>query len=71
MVGCKSCTTPMQAVLQLSKTDGTSLSDPQLYRTIMGALQYATIMRPDLAFSVNKVSRFVAQSTDFHWQVVK
>jgi Reverse transcriptase (RNA-dependent DNA polymerase) len=55
MIGAKSCTTPMQSRLKLSKTYDISLSDPHLYRTIVGALQYATITQPDLTFAVNKL----------------
>ncbi|KAJ3708562.1 hypothetical protein LUZ61_012267 [Rhynchospora tenuis] len=50
----KPCNTPMQAGNQLSKFSGTKLQDPQQYRQIVGALQYATITRPDLTFAVNK-----------------
>jgi hypothetical protein len=71
MVGAKPCKTPMQPGLILSKTYGTSLSNPFLYRTIVGALQYATITRPDLAFSVNKASQFISTPIDVHWQAVK
>lgn len=35
---------------------GYESSDPSLYRSVVGALQYATITRPDISFSVNKVS---------------
>jgi Reverse transcriptase (RNA-dependent DNA polymerase) len=66
MTGAKPCKTPMQPGLKLSKLDGTVLSDPHVYRTIVGALQYATITHPDLAFSVNKASKFVANPTDVH-----
>jgi Reverse transcriptase (RNA-dependent DNA polymerase) len=71
MVGAKSYTTQMQSDLKLSKIDGNVLSDSHLYRTIVGALQYATITHPDLSFFVNKVAQFVAYPTDFHWQAVK
>ncbi|KAJ1699274.1 hypothetical protein LUZ63_007786 [Rhynchospora breviuscula] len=71
MVGVKPCQTPLQAGVQLSKFDGQPLSDPLLYRTIVGMLQYATLTRPDLTFAVNKVSQFFAQPTDSHWQAVK
>jgi hypothetical protein len=50
----------------MSKLEGTPLSDPTLYRTIVGMLQYATITRPDLTFAVNKVSQFFAQLTETH-----
>lgn len=37
----------------------------------MGALQYITITRPDIAFSVNKVSQFSHQPLDTHYKAVK
>jgi hypothetical protein len=61
----------MQPGLQLSKFSGTTLSNPKQYRMTVGALQYATITRSDIAFSVNKVSQFMTSPTDEHWQVVK
>jgi Reverse transcriptase (RNA-dependent DNA polymerase)/gag-polypeptide of LTR copia-type/GAG-pre-integrase domain len=67
----KPCHTPMQAGQQLSKLDGTKMANPQLYRSIVGALQYATITRPDLAFAVNKASQYMSEPRDTHWQFVK
>jgi Reverse transcriptase (RNA-dependent DNA polymerase) len=60
MDGAKPCNTHLQLDLQLSKSDGQPLSDPVLYRTIVGMLQYATITRPNLTFVLNKVSQFFA-----------
>ncbi|KAJ1701542.1 hypothetical protein LUZ63_001321 [Rhynchospora breviuscula] len=71
MTGAKPCQTPMQTGVQMSKYSGTAMDDPQLYRSIVGALQYATITRPDLQFAVNKASQFMAVPTDNHWQLVK
>jgi Reverse transcriptase (RNA-dependent DNA polymerase) len=71
MTGAKPCTTTLQAGVQISKLDGTPLSDPFQYRTMVGALQYVTIIRPDLAFTVNKASQFLANPTDKHWKAVK
>jgi hypothetical protein len=45
--------------VSLSKHDSEPFDDPHLYRTIVGALQYAPITRPDIAFAVNKVSKFM------------
>jgi Reverse transcriptase (RNA-dependent DNA polymerase) len=67
----KPCTTPMQSGVSVSKFSGSPLDNPQLYRSIIGALQYATITRPDLTFAVNKASQFMANPTDTHWQLVK
>jgi Reverse transcriptase (RNA-dependent DNA polymerase) len=66
MTGAKPCNTPMQQGQQLSKFSGIMLSDPTEYRMTVGALQYATITRPDNTFSVNKVSQFMASPTDQH-----
>jgi Reverse transcriptase (RNA-dependent DNA polymerase) len=50
MTGAKSISTPMATTPALTKSDRESMLDPHLYRSIVGALQYATITRPDIAF---------------------
>ena len=52
-VDAKPVRTPGALRQQLSLIDGDPLLDASLYRSIVGALQYATITRPDLAFAVN------------------
>ncbi|XP_019053932.1 PREDICTED: uncharacterized protein LOC109114933 [Nelumbo nucifera] len=56
---------------QLSQFVGEPLSDLTQYRSIVGALQYVTLTRPDVAFVVNKVYQFLQVPTDEHWGVVK
>ncbi|XP_016178673.1 uncharacterized protein LOC107621150 [Arachis ipaensis] len=53
MLEARPVTTPMASTLKLD-TIGTTFDKPFLYRSIVGRLQYATITRPDIAFSVNK-----------------
>jgi hypothetical protein len=45
--------------------------DSVQYWSIVGALQYLTLTRPDLSFSVNKVCQFLHAPTTLHWMSVK
>ena len=47
------------------------VEDPTRYRSIVGALQYLTLTRPHLSFSVNKVCQFLHSPTTVHREVVK
>ncbi|XP_065631288.1 uncharacterized mitochondrial protein AtMg00810-like [Quercus suber] len=61
--------TPMVVSQHLS-SDGLLFSDPTLYRSLVGALQYLTIMRPDIAHAINCVSQFLRSSTEDHFLAV-
>ena len=67
----KPCSTPMSTTCALSKYDGTDFSDPQLYRSTVGALHYLGFTRPNIAFAVHRVSKIMHQQEDIHWQAVK
>lgn len=62
--------TPM-VVSQHLTADGSSFSDPTLYISLVGALQYLTITRPDIAYAVNSVSQFLHAPTADHFLAVK
>ena len=55
----------------LSLYDGVPFLDPSLYNNIVGALQYCTITRPEISFSISKVCQFMHSPTTTHWQAVK
>jgi Reverse transcriptase (RNA-dependent DNA polymerase) len=71
MSNAKPIQTPIETGTQLSRYAGTKMDNPHLYRSVVGALQYATITRLDLSFAVNKASQYLAEPTDLHWQLVK
>ncbi|KAL0543945.1 hypothetical protein IC582_019055 [Cucumis melo] len=70
MTSVKSCITPMSTSFDLY-TIAPPFNDPSLYRRLVGSLQYLTFTRPDIAFSVNRVSQFMHKPTIIHFSAVK
>ncbi|XP_035542072.1 uncharacterized mitochondrial protein AtMg00810-like [Juglans regia] len=58
-------------VSQWLSSESSPFADPTLYRSLVGALQYLMIARPDLAHSVNSIIQFPHVPTDDHFQAVK
>ncbi|CAN6567708.1 unnamed protein product [Malus baccata var. baccata] len=71
MESCKSTSTPSKPHTQLLEREGIDLADPTQYRSIVGALQYLTFTRPDIAHAVNMVCQFLTKPTDLHFHLVK
>jgi histone deacetylase 1/2 len=69
----KLVSTPMASTEKLSRYEGEPLlaADITHYRSVVGALQYLTLTRPDIAFSVNNVRQFLHAPTEVHWSAVK
>ena len=71
MTQCKKTLTPMNTNEKLQLNDGSGAADRQLYRSLIGGLIYLVNTRPDIAFSVGMVSRFVNNPTKHHYSVAK
>jgi hypothetical protein len=73
MVSCKGVSTPLPSNSKLSVQDGEplGLQDATKYQSMVGALQYLTLTRPDISFSVNKVCQFLHSPTTAHLTAVK
>jgi hypothetical protein len=71
LTGCNPCATPMESRLRLSKYSSAPAVDETLYKSRVGSLRYLVNTRPDLAFSVWYVSRFLEKPTEEHLAVVK
>lgn len=61
---------PMDPNIILNDTDGTVLEDASMYRRLIGRLMYLTISRPDITFTVNRLSQFMAQPRSPHLHAV-
>jgi hypothetical protein len=72
MINCKPTTTPLSTSEKLSLHNGEPLGpeDSTQYRSIVGALQYLTLTRPDLSFVV-KVCQYLHSPTTDHWTAIK
>lgn len=71
MDSCNPCHTPMENRLKLGKLKEGEAVDPSRYRSLIGSLRYLVNTRPDLAYPVGIVSRFMEKPGKEHWAAVK
>nr|GEY72982.1 putative reverse transcriptase, RNA-dependent DNA polymerase [Tanacetum cinerariifolium] len=70
MQNCNPCRTSDDTESKLG-SDGEPVSDPTLYRSIAGALQYLTFTRPDLSYAVQQVCLYMHDPRDLHFTALK
>ncbi|XP_043714742.1 uncharacterized mitochondrial protein AtMg00810-like [Telopea speciosissima] len=71
MLDCKSVSTPAATSTTLSQYGGEPMTDPTQYRSVVGALQYDTLTRPDIQNAVNRVCQYMHNPSTTHWMAVK
>jgi hypothetical protein len=73
MLACKPAPTPLSSSEKLLLNEGEALNAKYTtkYRSIVGALQYLTLTRPDISFAVNKVCQFLHSPATIHCTAVK
>ncbi|KAF2318171.1 hypothetical protein GH714_002048 [Hevea brasiliensis] len=71
MMESKSAATPLSSTTVLKLDDGSAATDATQYLHLLGALQYLSLTRLDLAFAVNKLSQFMHKPSMLHWQFAK
>ncbi|GJY31670.1 retrovirus-related pol polyprotein from transposon TNT 1-94 [Tanacetum coccineum] len=69
-IEAKPCDEPMIPKLKLRFEDGRLLHNPEKYRRVVGKLNYLTITRSNIVFSVSVVSQFLNAPRTSHWDVV-
>ena len=68
---CTPSQTPYDPSVLIRKSKGMA-KDQLRYSQIIGSLMYlASATRPDIAFAVSKLSRFVSKPGDVHWHAVE
>jgi hypothetical protein len=70
MQDCHISRTPADTGPKLSSS-GTPVTDPTLYRSLAGALQYATLTRPDIAYAVQQACLFMHDPKEEHFTHIK
>lgn len=71
MTECNPCQVPMEPRLKLWKSDQAKKVDATHYRSIVGSLRYLVNTRPDLAYAVGIVSRYMESPSVHHMAAVK
>jgi histone deacetylase 1/2 len=71
LFGIRPYRAPCVSGSKLSKFDGELLPDTFEYRQTVGALQYVTLTRPDIAYSVNQLCQHIQAPTCTHWTTTK
>ena len=62
----KPARTPCVAHARLVPTEGSLLSNPHEFRSLVGFLHYLTFTRPDLSFAVQQIYQFMSTLIDVH-----
>jgi hypothetical protein len=70
MSDCQPCRTPVDTSSKLS-TNGASFSDPTLFCSIIGTLQYLTHTRPEISFAVQQACLYMHDHCLPHYNHVK
>ncbi|XP_026429328.1 uncharacterized protein LOC113325347 [Papaver somniferum] len=66
----KTSKTPLELNVKLNPIDGKALSDPTLYRQLVGSINYLTITRPDISYAVHVVSQFMSAPRTTHFAAI-
>ena len=71
MANAKPSKSPCSSTSKLSKYDGDLLNNPTVYRHIFGSLQYCTLTRLEIAFSINQLCLHLHAPTSTHLSTAK
>ena len=71
MENCKGIESPFSIAEKLKKDECAKLNNPSFYKSVIGSLQYVVLIRPELAYSINKLSQYMSDPRQSHWIACK
>ncbi|XP_013601214.1 PREDICTED: uncharacterized mitochondrial protein AtMg00810-like [Brassica oleracea var. oleracea] len=71
MADCKPIATPVDLKSKLSAEEGPLVPDPTSYRSLAGALQYLTFIRPDISYAVHQICLYMHSPRQQHFQALR
>ncbi|XP_071727267.1 uncharacterized mitochondrial protein AtMg00810-like [Rutidosis leptorrhynchoides] len=71
LVNCNPVKTPVDTNGKLSSSKGKPYSNPTLYRSLAGALQYLTFTRPNISYAVQRVCLHMHDPRECHMDALK
>ncbi|XP_057522461.1 uncharacterized mitochondrial protein AtMg00810-like [Amaranthus tricolor] len=71
MSSCKPSHTPVDTAHKLDICSSSPVSDPTLYRCLVGALQYLTFTRQDIFYAVQQICLHMHDPRKYHFHVLK
>ena len=66
MLSAKAAKTPCAPNLRLVLVEGSLLTNPHVYRSMVGSLHYLTFTMPDLSFAIHQVCQFMSAPSEAH-----
>ena len=61
---------PVELNAHLTLSGGKPLSNPSLYRQLVGSLVYLTVTRPNISYAIHQVSQYLSAPRSTHYAAV-
>ena len=70
LTNSKTVDTPVEFNTHLTPSGGKPLSNPSIYRRLVGSLVYLTVTRPNISYDVHQVSQYLSAPWSTHYAIV-
>ena len=70
LTNSKTDDTPVEFNVRLTPSRGKPLSDPSLYKQLVGSLVYLIVTHPDISYAVHQVSQYMSAPRSTHYVAI-